>query len=106
METVYTKRFIKTEYDLPKEESYYYFHKRISKDEIVIFTNHVIGDEEYEVLTFDWYLEPRELPTEEGFKSEIINKLKAGKIHPNPLTSGEVNVIQVCYNWLRDKIKE
>jgi hypothetical protein len=48
------------------------------------------------------------LPDYETFKEKIIEIIKSNSsaIHPNPLSSGEVYVIKICYKWLHNLIEK
>ena len=75
---LFQKVYIKSESDLPKDNNNYYWHRRVGKYNTIIETNHCEGDEEYEVLTFDWYLRPLLHPVrktaEDYIWSTSINK--------------------------------
>lgn len=64
METVYTKRFIKTEDDFPQKDGNYICHHYGMPETILDVFPYKVKESHW-FVEVDWFLEPRELPTDE-----------------------------------------
>ena len=94
MEPIYRKVFIKSEADLPEEETYYFVKTKGYYDRnIDIFywrkTNFLQGKQNW-LNSIDWYLQPVELPSDEE-----IEQYAQKTTHGNTVNGAK---------WMRDKL--
>jgi hypothetical protein len=114
METVYTKRFIKSIDDLPKETGVYFvFVKDDNEIQQWTYNKGSDTDDSADWLNgIDWFLEPRELPTDEEIDHELHHEQHEtiddeGNINRwiYYWSSEEDEAFTRGVKWLRDKIK-
>ncbi len=98
---VFIQVFIKSENDLPKEIGYYNVHLKHSRIELKLiqFPYKSPITNNYWLKRVDWYLQERELPTEDNASSKIV-KSSLGK-NSNDYYSGFMD----CFDWLMSKLK-
>jgi len=100
METnkVYVPVIIKTSTDLPKEKGWYAIQPKENHFQTIIFSP-CDYDKNYWLKYVDWYLLPRDLPTDEEIKKSIP--------YPNPISKhqSDQNIGWIkALKWFRDKL--
>lgn len=95
METIYIKKRIKTQDDLPKVNGFYIFGWNDGA-ELVLFDISINEDKE-SFLVYDWYLLPVELPTKEEIGKEVFDTY--------PDSYNMRLAFNMCANWLLNRLK-
>lgn len=101
-ETIYIKKEIKTEDDLPKDFSQYNWHSR--NDLTLIKLTYILSEvqnKNWWIDTFDWYLQEVQLPTDEEIEKEILQIKRKESLSTVDYYSTGFNA---GIKWMRNKL--